>query len=188
MALPHFANILSHNSNEEPVYKALFELTFDLPPILGRTIDDVKLMLENARNITLPLTPDIEVQTQRFKFSTRAYVTLPSQTHVADLSINFNLNENDKNAVFVWNILKAWYDLAWNSQTGETHTKREMIGNIIVNQHNKKGQVIRRVTYKNVQLVGVSEIELNWDSPTEILECSGKFIADYWEDLYIDQP
>ena len=188
MALPHFSNILSHNSNDEPVYKALFELTFDLPPILGRTIDDVKLMLENARNITLPLTPDIEVQTQRFKFSTRAYVTLPSQTHVADLSINFNLNENDKNAVFVWNILKAWYDLAWNSQTGETHTKREMIGNIIVNQHNKKGQVIRRVTYKNVQLVGVSEIELNWDSPTEILECSGKFIADYWEDLYIDQP
>lgn len=188
MALPHFSNILSHNSNDEPVYKALFELTFDLPPILGRTIDDVKLMLENARNITLPLTPDIEVQTQRFKFSTRAYVTLPSQTHVADLSINFNLNENDRNAVFVWNILKAWYDLAWNSQTGETHTKREMIGNIIVNQHNKKGQVIRRVTYKNVQLVGVSEIELNWDSPTEILECSGKFIADYWEDLYIDQP
>lgn len=188
MALPHFSNILSHNSNDEPVYKALFELTFDLPPILGRTIDDVKLMLENARNITLPLTPDIEVQTQRFKFSTRAYVTLPSQTHVADLSINFNLNENDRNAVFVWNILKAWYDLAWNSQTGETHTKREMIGNIIVNQHNKKGQVIRRVSFINIQLVGVSEIELNWDSPTEILECSGKFIADYWEDLYIDQP
>lgn len=187
MALPHFSNILSHNTNAEAVYKALFELTFDLPPILGRSITDVQLMLENARNITLPLTPDIEVQTQRFKFSTRAYVTLPTQTHVADLSINFNLNENDKNSVFIWNILKAWYDLAWNSQTGETHTKSEMIGNIIVNQHNKKGQVIRRVTYVNVQMVGVSEIELNWDSPSEILECSAKFIADYWEDLYIDQ-
>ena len=185
MALPHFTNILSHNSNFEAVYKALFELTIDLPAILKATTTDVQLLLENARNITLPLTPDIEVQTQRFKFSTRAYVTLPSQTHISDLSINFNLNENDKNQVFVWNLLKRWYDLAWNSQTGETHTKKEMIGNIIVNQHNKKGQVIRRVEYINVQLVGVSETELTWDSPTEILECSAKFVCDYWNDIYI---
>lgn len=188
MALPHFSNILSHNSLDEPVYKALFEITFDLPPVLNRTITEVQLMLENARNITLPVTPDIEVATQRFKFSTRTYVTLPTQTHVSDLSINFNLNENSKNAVFIWNILKAWYDLAWNSQTGETHTKREMVGNIIVNQHNKKGQVIRRVTYRNVQIIGVGEIELNWDSPQDILEVAAKFVADYWEDLYIDQP
>lgn len=187
MGLPHFNSVLSHNRNDEPVFKALFEITFDLPPILGRTTTEVQLVLENARNITLPLTPDVELQTQRFKFSTRAYVTLPSQTHNPDISINFNLNENQQNAVFVWNILKAWYDLVWNSQTGETHTKREMIGNIIVNQHNRKGQVIRRVTYKNVQIVGVGEIELNWDSPQDILEVAAKFCADYWEDLYIDQ-
>ena len=187
MALPHFNSILSHNQNNEPVYKALFEITFDLPSVLQRSITEVQLLLENARNITLPLTPDIEVKTQAFKFSTRAYVTLPTQTHYPDISINFNLNENDKQAVFTWNILKAWYDLAWNSQTGETHTKREMIGNIIVNQHNKNGQIIRRVTYKNVQIIGISEIELNWDAPTEILECSGKFVADYVEDIYIDQ-
>lgn len=187
MALAHFSNVLSHNRLDEAVYKALFEITFDLPPILGRSTTEVQLMLENARNITLPITPDLDVVSQRFKFSTRAYVGLPSQTHNPDININFNLNENDKNAVYVWNILKAWYDLAWNSQTGETHTKRDMIGNIIVNQHNKDGQVIRRVTYKNCQIIGISEIELNWDSPADILECSGKWVADYWEDLYIDQ-
>lgn len=185
MALAHFNNILSHNQNNEPIYKALFELSFDLPSILGASPDEAKLLLENARNITLPLTPDIEVQVQRFKYSTRAYVTLPSETHIADLSINFNLNENDKNSVFVWKTLKRWYDLAWNSQTGETHTKREMIGRIIVNVHNKKGKVIRRVEYNNVQIVGIQEWELNWDSPTEILECTAKFIADYWYDLYL---
>lgn len=188
MAYAHFSDVLSHNSNFEPVYKALFEVTFDFPPILGRTIEEAKLMLENAQNITLPLTPDIEQQTQRFKFSTRTYVTMPSETHIADISINFNMNENDKNSVFTWSILKSWYDLAWNSQTGEQHTKREMIGRIIVNQHNKKGQVIRRVEYHNVQMVGISEIELNWESPTEILNCTAKFCADYWNDIYIDQP
>jgi len=185
MALSHFSNVLTANSLDEAVYKALFEITFDLPAILGRTVTEAQLMLENARNITLPLTPDLEVATQRFKYSTRTYVTLPSQTHISDLSITFNMNENDKLSVFTWEILKSWYDLAWNSQTGETHTKKEMVGNIIVNQHNKKGQIIRRVTYHNVQIVGISEIELNWDGPTEILECSGKFVADYWSDVYL---
>lgn len=184
--LPHFSNVLTHNSKWEPIYKALFEITFDLPPILGRTTQEVQLLLENSRSISLPLTPDIEIATQRFKFSTRAYVTLPTETHVPDLSITFNVNENDKNAVFIWNILKAWYDLAWNSQTGETHTKKEMVGKIIVNQHNKKGQVIRRVTYNNVQIVGIDAVELSWDDTTTILETNSKFCADFWEDLYID--
>lgn len=184
--LPHFSNVLSHNQVWEPVYKSLFEITFDLPPILGRTTQEVQLLLENARNITLPVTPDIELATQRFKFSTRTYVTLPTETHIADLSIIFNLNENDKNGIFTWNIMKAWYDLVWNSQTGETHTKKEIIGNIIVNQHNKKGQVIRRVTYRNVQIIGMDAIELSWDDTNQILETPVRFCADWWEDLYID--
>jgi hypothetical protein len=183
--LPQFSNVLSHNSKDEAVYKALFEITFDLPPILGATATEARLLLENALNITLPMTPDLEIKTQRFKFSTRAYVTLPPETHLSDVSITFNINENDNKAVFVWNTLKAWYDLAWNSQTGETHTKREMTGNIIINQHNKKGQVIRRVTYKNTQIIGLSDMELNWDSTSDILDCTAKFIADYWEDIYI---
>lgn len=184
--LPHFSNVLSHNQLYEPVYKSLFEITFDLPPILGRTTTEVQLMLENARNITLPVTPDIEVTNQRFKYSTRAYVTLPTETHIADLAITFNLNENDKNAIFVWNILKAWYDLVWNSQTGETHIKREIVGRIIVNQHNKKGQVVRRVTYNNVQIFGIDGTELSWDDTNQILETSARFCSDYWEDIYID--
>lgn len=185
MGLAHFNNVLSHNQNYEPVYKALFEISFDLPPSIGASSEEMKLLLENARNITLPLTPAIEVETQRFKFSTRAYVTLPSETHVSDLSINFNLNEDDKSSVFVWKSLKKWYDLVWNSQTGETHTKREIIGRLIVNVHNKKGKVIRRVEYMNVQITDVQEWELSWDTPTEILECSANFVADFWYDLYV---
>ena len=187
MPLPHWNNISSHNENWEPVFKALFEVTFDLPPILARSANDVKLMLENSTSINLPLTPDIEVKTQRFKYSTRAFVTLPESTHVPDLKIKYNLNQNDKGGVYVWNILKAWYDLAWNSQTGEAHYKDEMIANIIVNQHDRKGKVIRRVTYRGVQIVGISGFELAWDTPSEILDCEGTFVADYWEDLYIDQ-
>lgn len=185
MPLPFWSNVQSHFENEEPIYKALFEITFDFPTILARPATDVKLQLENARSISLPLTPDIEVKTQRFKFSTRAFVTLPTQTHIQDLKIKHNLNQNDKGAVYIWNTLKAWYDLVWNSQTGETHYKKEIIGNIIVNQHDKKGKVIRRVTYRNAQIVGISGFDLSWDDTTEILECESGFVCDWFEDLYI---
>lgn len=186
MPLPHFTTIQSHSENWEPVYKSLFEITFDLPPILGRTTQDGILMLENATSVSLPLTPDIETKEQRFKYSTRAFVTLPSKT-TFEFDIKFNMNENDKSAVYTWNVLKAWYDLVWNSQTGEAHTKREIVGNIIVNVHNKKGKIIRRVTYRNAQILGVSDWELDWESPTEILDATAKFISDYPEDVYIDQ-
>lgn len=185
MAYPHFQQVLSHSENFEPIFKALFEISFDLPPILGKTTEEAKLMLENARNITLPTTPDIEVAVQRFKYSTRAYVTLPDKTHNPDISINFNLNQNNQNSIFIWKTLKDWYDLVWNSQTGETHTKQDIIGNIIVNVHDRKGNVIRRITYHNCQITGLSEMEFSWDSPTEILECTAKFVSDYWTDLYI---
>lgn len=183
--LPHFTNLSSANSNWEPIYKALFEITFDLPPILGAGIEEVTLLLENARNISLPVTPAIEIATQRFKFSTRAFVTMPSETHIPDLSITFNLNENDKNSVFVWKTLKKWYDLVWNSQTGETHTKKEIIGRIIVNMHNKKGKVIRRVEYMNVQITELGAMELDWEGTNEILECPAQFVSDYFFDLYV---
>jgi hypothetical protein len=186
MALAHFSNILSHNQNWEPIYKALFEITFDLPAVLGRSTEEVTLLLENAKSVTLPVTPNIEKSVQRFKYSTRAYVNLPTQTHIDDVTIAFNLNENDKNAVFVWNILKAWYDLVWNSQTGETHLKKEIVGNIIVNQHNRRGQVIRRVTYRNVQITSISEISLDWNESGIIEDVTATWVCDYWEDLYID--
>lgn len=185
MPLPFWSNIQSHSDNDEPIYKALFEITFDFPTILARPASDVKLQLENATSINLPLTPAIEVKTQRFKFSTRAFVTLPTQTHIPDIKIKHNLNQNDKGAVYIWNALKAWYDLVWNSQTGETHYKREIIGNIIVNVHDRKGKVIRRVTYRNAQIVELSGFDYNWESTTEIQDVESTFVADWFEDLYI---
>jgi hypothetical protein len=149
-------------------------------------VTEVKLLLENATSVSLPVTPELEKKAQRFKFSTRLYVSLPASTSIEDLKIKFNLNENDKNGIFVWNIMKAWYDLAWNSATGETHTKKELVGSIQINQHSKKGQILRRVTYKNVQLVGIPAIDLDWSETGFIEDLEVSFISDYWEDLYID--
>lgn len=187
MPLPHYSQISSHNEKWEPVWKGLFEVTFGMPDALNRTTDEVKLMLENANSVNLPLTPTMEKAMQRFKYSTRAFIALPKQTHVEEVKVKFSLNQNNRNSVFVWNILKAWYDLAWNQATGELHTKIDLCGSIVVNVHDKRGRVIRRVTYRNVQLFDLSGWDMDWSSSTELIEAEASFVADYWEDLYVDR-
>lgn len=186
MPLPHFTQLQSTNVNYEPVYPSLFEITFVLPALLQEEGRDPLIMLENATNVDLPLTPDIKPVEQRFKFSTRRYLTLPENTHM-DFDIKFNLNVNEDGAVFIWNTLKSWYDKVWNSQTGSTMYKRDLVGTVVVNQHDKKGFVIRRVTYHNTQLMGIGGTTLDWSQNSDIIgPVDVKFTSDYWTDEYID--
>jgi hypothetical protein len=186
MPLPHFTQLQTTDVNNEALYPSLFEITFVLPTILQAEGRDPLMLLENATNIKLPLTPDIDYKTQQFKFSTRAYMTLPGQTHV-DFDINFNVNVNADGSVFVWNTLRSWYDLVWNSQDGSTCYKRDIVGTVIVNHHDRKGEIVRRVTYHNAQIRGIADIDLDWTKSTDIIEnVNAKFVSDYWTDEFID--
>lgn len=192
MPLPHFTQLLMTGSPggpgtrpQEPVYKNLFEITFIMPTILQAQGRDPIMMLQQATSIDLNLTEDIERATQRFKYSTRKFVTTPGDTS-KDFTIKFNVNVNEKGAMETWNALKAWYDLVWNSQNGVLHYKADIIGTIIVNEHDRKGLVLRRVTYQNAQIYGIDGISLDWSQNTEIWEVNAKFVADYWIDEYID--
>ncbi len=191
MPLPHFTQLLMTGSPggpgtkpQEPVYTNLFEITFILPTILQAQGRDPLLMLQQATSIELDLTPDVEVKSQRFKYSTRAFVTVPSETH-REFSIKFNVNVNEQGSMETWNVLKAWYELVWNAQNGTLGYKADMIGTIVVNQHDRKGVILRRVTFQNAQLRGVSSMQLNWDT-NDIWSVDAKFVADYWIDEYID--
>ena len=101
MPLPHFAQIGVNNSGgvgslpHEVVYMNLFEITFVLPTILTTQGRDPILLLQQATKIGgLDLTPPIPTSTQKFKYSTRAYLNTPEKTHLEDVSIDFNINQN----------------------------------------------------------------------------------------------
>ena len=193
MPLPHFTQLQMTGSPggpgttpEEPLYPNLFEITFILPTILQAQGRDPIYMLQQATKIDLNLTPGIGEVEQRFKYSTRAFLTTPSKTHI-DFSIDFNLNVSDQGSVTTWNTLRAWYDLVWNSQNGSLHYKSDIIGTIIVNHHDRKGVVLRRVTFQNCQIKNVSGIDLAWSGAGEIWsDVTAGFVADYWVDEYID--
>lgn len=184
--IPHFDNVPVAVDLWEPVYKNLFEVNFILPKILRESGRDAEILMYNATNIKFPFTEAINPVSQRYKYSTRAYVTTPEKTHLEDITISFNINQSDKNSVVVWNTLKAWYDLVWNSQTGELHYKKDIVGTIIANQHDRRGEVIRNVTFRNCQLNSLSAIELTWDEQGIIEKVDANFIVDTYIDLYTD--
>lgn len=193
MPLPHFTQLLNTGSPggpgtlpDEVVYTNLFETTFVLPVILQAQGRNPILLLQNALNIDFNLTEfDVAVKEQRFKYSTRAFLTTPTKTSGA-FNIKFNVNVNQQGSMETWNAMKAWYDLVFNSQNGTLHYKSDIIGTIIVNQHDKKGVVLRRVTFQNCQISKLQGYTLDWTSNNIIESVQADFIYDYFIDEYID--
>ena len=193
MPLPHFTNVTSHfGDNQGPfeaVYPGLFEISFVLPAILVAQNRDPLMLLENATNVSgFDLTATIGEQVQRFKYSTRVYLPLPEKTHTT-FDINFNVNVNHGGSMYTWNTLRSWYDLLWNSQVGTNFYKRDMVGTVIVNQHDKKGFIIRRITFHNTQIKGIDGqiSELDWEKTNNIVQgTKASFVCDYWTDEWID--
>lgn len=193
MSLPHFTQLLNTGSPggpgtlpDEIVYLNLFEITFVLPVILQAQGRNPILLLQNALNVDFNLTQfDIGVKEQRFKYSTRAFLTTPTKTTI-EFSIKFNVNVNQLGSMETWNALKAWYDLVFNSQNGTLHYKSDIIATVIVNQHDKKGVVLRRVTFQNTQIKQLAGYSLAWEGNNTIESVEAQFISDYFIDEYID--
>lgn len=195
MGLPHFTQISNVGSPggpgtlpDEVVYLNLFEITFILPVILQAQGRDPILLLENATKISMNLTEfeGVASKQQRFKYSTREFVTTPTKTSGV-LSIPIQVNVNQQGSMETWNTFKAWYDLVFNSQNGALHYKSDIIGTIIVQQHDKKGVVLRRVQYVNCQITKLQGYDLDWSSNNIIESITADFVYDYFVDEYIDQ-
>jgi len=153
MPLPHFSNISTHNNVWEPVYTNLFETIVILPPAIQALhgSEYQTLLLENTTSIKFPTYPQIGKISQKFKYSTREFLTFPESTST-EFDITFNMNQNESYQVFTWRMMKDWYDLVWNNEDGSVHYKKNIISDIIVHAHDKEGHVIRRVTYYNCQI------------------------------------
>jgi hypothetical protein len=193
MPLPHYTQIQGVGSPggpgtlpDEVVYLNLFEVTFILPVLLQAQGRDPILLLQNATKISMNTTEfDVAQKTQRFKYSTRVFNTTPTKTD-GTLAIPIQVNVNQQGSMENWNTMKAWYDLVFNSQNGALHYKSDIIGTIIVNQHDKKGVVLRRITYQNVQIIKLGGYELDWSTNNIIESVNADFVYDYFIDEYID--
>jgi hypothetical protein len=191
--LPHFTTVQSHGTThpnttriDEPVYPSLFEIGFVLPTIVQTQGHEPLLLLENATEISgIEVHKNLENKSQRFKYSTRQFLTMPSDTSLTDVKIKFNVNVGQAGDVYNYNALRSWYDLGWNSQNGTLAYKRNMVGTIIVNHHDREGFVIRRIRLHNCQMKQITGYldSVNWADTANIIEgVEASFVVDYWTD------
>jgi len=177
MPLPHYDQSKASINLSEVVHSNLFEITF-LTPLNH----DAALILEHVKSISgmQGVNPSIDPVGQRFKFTDRSFAGMPAQTFV-DLSVVFTLNLNIANEMYLYKQFRDWYTIIYNPHTGEMGLKTEYVGTMIVVQYNRKGDIFRKVTFKDCFPTGTLETldALDYDT-ADPQEMTIAFRSDHW--------
>lgn len=148
MALPHYSNSVAATNNYEPVFLNQFDVIITPPTVITQ---NVNLLVEHVKTLEgLPELTPTDVVKQYYKFASRAYAAAkPGQTD-AQLKIEFEVNLNEDNDAYVYNIIRKWADLVYDPLTGRQGLKKDYVGEIYVAQANKAGEIFREWRFKPV--------------------------------------
>ena len=179
--LPHYQNSLFGINKYEPVYLNQFEVLITPPAaVLGGPI--LVQQVTSISGLGVDKTP--AATQQKYKFAVRNYADAkPGQTYF-DLTVNFTVNLNDANSMYVFKTLRQWTDLIYNPLTGAMGLKRDYTGTIVLSIFNKQGDVFRRITCRDcfpISPIGAMEMDY---SGTELYDISLQWAVDYWDDQF----
>jgi len=177
--LPHFLNSKASTKYYEPFYQNLFEVSI-LPP---NTVSGGSILLEHVNKIS-GLTQDrgSEVIEQKYKFAKRSYAKGDPTDTVNDLEVEFSLNLNDANELYVYKTLRNWQRLIYNPLTGEQGLKKDYVGTIVVTNYNRKGDIFWQRTFHDCIPTGdMPELAGDYGSgDAQVLAV--KWRSDWWEE------
>lgn len=177
--LPHYDNSKASKNLYEPMHQNLFEVTFLVPGLAGS-----ELLIEHVNTVSGldGLNPAIDPVEQKYKFADRSYAGMPAQTFV-DIPINFSLNLNDANQAYIYKTLQNWYKRIYNPLTGEMGLKKDYVGDIIIVEYNRTGDIYRKVTLRDCfptgQPTGLDTREYATPDPLTI---EMTFRCDHWDE------
>lgn len=179
--LPHYQNSLFGINKYEPVYLNQFEVLITPPAaVLGGPI-----LVEQVTSISgLGVDKTPAATQQKYKFAVRNYAGAKPDSTVFDLTVNFTVNLNDANSMYVFKTLRQWTDLIYNPLTGAMGVKRDYTGTIVISVFNKQGDVFRRITCRDcfpISPIGAMELDY---AGTELYDISLQWAVDYWDDQF----
>lgn len=179
--LPHYQNSLFGINKYEPVYLNQFEVLITPPAaVLGGPI--LVQQVTSISGLGVDKTP--AATQQKYKFAVRNYAGAKPEQTVFDLTVNFSVNLNDANSMYVFKTLRQWTDLIYNPLTGAMGVKRDYTGTIVLSIFNKQGDVFRRITCRDcfpISPIGAMELDY---SGTELYDISLQWAVDYWDDQF----
>ena len=192
--LPHFKNSTAGPAKYEPLYLNQFEVIITPPPLVSGKIGfGNNLMLEHVLKVsTLPefAGSGSAVVTQNYKFSQRTYAPAkPAQTY-HQFSIDFEVNLNNNNDMYIYNALRAWGDLIYDPLTGRQGLKADYAdASIQVTMFNRAGVIYRDFVFGPVFLgpTKMTETVLDYTQDNSIYKLTAQFTADTYKETRIGQ-
>ena len=161
------------------MYEIVSGMLFDVTLILPDGINDTDILSEHILNVS-GLQPERgpESVQQQMNSARRNYMS-DDVDNTQEFTINFSLNLNDNNANYIYKTLKEWFHRGYNPNTGERGLKKDYVGTIIIESHNRAGQVFwNRTAHQCFISGGLPALDNDITSP-DPLELEVSFIADY---------
>jgi hypothetical protein len=192
--LPHFKNSTAGPAKYEPLYLNQFEVIITPPPaVSGKIGFGNNLMLEHVLNVkSLPeySGSGSAVVLQNYKFSQRAYASAkPAQTY-HQFTIDFEVNLNNNNDMYIYNALRAWSDVIYDPLTGRQGLKAAYAdATIQVTQFNRTGVIYRDFVFGPV-FIGpqkMTETVLDYTQDNQIYKLTAQFTADMYTESRVGQ-
>lgn len=143
--LPHYRNSQAAMAKFEPVYNAQFEITLQPPA----AVTDWTLCMENVTKVTgVDTNKQPGVVMQKYKSSVRSFAGGMVDNNYCDIQLDFEVNLNDANSMYVYKALRKWCDLIYDPLTGRMGLKKDYTGGpMIINYFNKAGDIFRQLKF-----------------------------------------
>lgn len=177
--LPHFKGSVPGSNRYEPVYKSTYEFVFTRLPNL--TIPDVNVLIEHITQISGldGFNPQIQTVEQKFKYVSRTYLTVPSET-AFDVTMVFNMNTNNANENYVYNTLRQSYKSGMNLETGYMGLKKDYYCTGILYEYTRDGQLIRQVDIQDAIITAITGFDDVQGDSSDLRELSLTLRIDDW--------
>lgn len=186
--LPHYSSSKASVNKFEPVFLNQFEVSITPPtavvPPQGNPGSGNILLEQVTRVSGLQVDQNPGEITQQYKFAKRYYSgAAPAKTGL-DVDIEFEINLDNNNSMYVFKVLRQWSDLVYNPITGAQGLKKDYTGNILINVFNKSGDVFRRINLKDCfPMTPINEMSLNY-TQTSIYKINVTWAVDYFDDVF----
>lgn len=183
----HFSGHKAAVNADEAVFLSKFLFTLTLPPVLQAKYGTTELITQQIKKIGgYEADKFVGLAEQEFAGIKRIFLgTNPEDGGIVTLDCDFNVNVNKDIILYPYNILRDWSKLGYDGQTGLGTLKRDYIGQVTMELHDKVGNVLKKF-YSPMATPGSapSAFELDQGKSTELYGVSGyKIICENWEDI-----
>ena len=178
-----FSASRTNQNKDMPLFLTKYVVTFILPEALKAKYGS-EILSEAITNIGgLDLDKMPEPVEQMYKGIKRRFGGTVADTNI-DLETTFTVNVDKDGRIYPLNVIRDWCRLIYNND-GITLTKEEYTGSVVIEIHNVKGEVLRKVKIPIFfPILNIEPMMLNYNEDA-IYELPMTWAAENASDTYI---